>query len=56
MKNMLRKDPPKNKQQLMKKILEIWAELPCKLIANLYSSIPRRLHAVHAIFGYPTKY
>ena len=56
MKNMIRKDPPKNKHQLVKKIFEIWAELPRELIVNLYSSIPRRLNAVRASCGYPTKY
>lgn len=56
MKNVIRKDPPKNKQQLVKKIFEIWLELPRELIANLYFSIPRRLHAVRASCGYPTKY
>ena len=56
MKNMIRKDPPMNKQQLVKQRFEIWSELPHELIAYLYSSIPRRLHAVRASCGYPTKY
>jgi len=56
MKNVIRKDPPKNKQQLVKIISGIWLELPRELIANLYFSIPRRLHAVRASCGYPTKY
>ena len=56
MKNMIRKDPLKNKHQLVKKFFEVWAELPRELIVNLYSSIPRRLRAVRASCGYPTKY
>ena len=55
MKNMIRKDAPKNKQQVVKKFLR-YGQLPGKLIANLYSSIPRCLHAVCASCGYPTKY
>ena len=54
MTNMIRKDPPKNKHQLVRKIFEIWAELPHKVIATLYSSLPRRLHAVRASCGYPS--
>ena len=56
MKNMIRKDPLKNRQQLVKKIFEIRSELPHEVIANLHSSIPRCLHAVCASCVYPTKY
>ena len=56
MKNLIRKDPPKNKQQLIKKRNDIWSELPHEFIANLYSSIPHRLHAGCGGCGYPTKY
>ena len=56
MKIALNNDPPKNKQQLIEKIFQIWRKVPKKFIRNLYASIPRRLLAVKKSRGYPTKY
>ena len=56
MKNAMNRDPPKTKDELMQKNLEIWSHIPRDFISKLYVSIPRRLMAVLQSRGYPTKY
>ena len=43
MKYMLRYDPPRTKDQLIKKLFEIWCAIPRSFIDKLYSSLPRRM-------------
>ena len=59
MKNKLNLDergPPTNKNELIDRVEEVWQQIPHNFVTKLYESIPRRLAAVQAMRGYPTKY
>ena len=48
--------PPINKDNLVQRVNEVWAQMPRDYIHQLYASIPRRLEAVTKMRGYPLKY
>ena len=56
MKNALRHDPPRTKDQLIKKLFQIWYAIPRSVINKLYNSLPHRMKAITKCKGYPTKY
>jgi len=58
-KNKLSNDargPPINKDCLIQRVNEVWAQIPQNYIHQLYTSIPRRLEAVKKMRGFPSKY
>ena len=56
LKRELRKSTSSNKEDLKTRIREIWSNIPRNMTNNLVDSIPRRLEAVIAARGGPTKY
>lgn len=56
MKNALRNDPPRTKDQLIKKLFQIWYAIPRSVINKLHNSLPHRMKAITKYKGYPTKY
>lgn len=56
MKNALRNDPPRTKDQLIKKLFQIWYAIPRSVINKLHNSLPHRMKAITKCKGYPTKY
>ena len=56
MKNALRHDPPRTKDQLIKNLFQIWYAIPRSVINKLYNSLPHRMKAITKCKGYPTKY
>ena len=58
-KNKLSNDargPPINKDCLIQRVNEVWAQIPQNYIHQLYTSIPRKLEAVKKMRGFPSKY
>ena len=56
MKTLLRRDPPRSKDQLIENLFQIWDSIPRDFLRKLYDSLPRRLCAIKSCLGYPTKY
>lgn len=52
----LRADPPSNMQQLRDRVVQHWNEIGPRYLQRLYRQMPRRVEALLAARGYPTKY
>ena len=52
----VRKKEPKNKTQLLQVLEEEWKKIPTDTCIKLVDSMPKRMAAVIASKGYPTKY